>query len=556
MNPITCETGIDTAHPGMILYAFERASSREEDVMEKWEPKGAVTKGEAFILKRLEKKRKLFGFLRRHRHEIFDDAFQLELETMYRDTGAGSEPVPPALMAMAVIVQGYLGLSDADAVDATVLDLRWQLVLDRLGETEPAFSQGALQGFRERLIANDMDRRLLERTIELARATSEFDWKKLPKTLRVAIDSSPLEGAGRVEDTINLLGHAGRKVAECAAELLGWSVEQLCREARAPLLAESSVKKALDLDWSDPAQKASAVKSLTVQLDNLKSWLCTELATEMKKPPLKDQLKTLAELMSQDLEPDPGGGGMKIRIGVAPDRRVSVEDGEMRHGRKSKSKKFNGYKRHIATDLDSDLILAAAITPANRPEEEAAPELKRDIEQLGREIAELNIDRGYIASPLVDQILGTGGQVICKPWVARNGKSFAKGAFKMNIRDRTITCPAGETEHIEFGAVVEFDPEACDHCHLRANCTAATPGTGRTVAIAENERLQQKLRKLQKTPSGRAKLRERVAVEHRLAHIGRRQGRRARYRGVRKNLFDLRRASAIQNLETIQRKAA
>ncbi len=524
--------------------------------MDRWRPKGAVTRGEEFILKRLEKKRKLFGFLRRHRHEIFDDAFQDELETMYRDTGAGSDPVPPALLAMAVVVQGYLGLSDADAVDATVLDLRWQLVLDRLGETEPAFSQGALQGFRERLIAHDMDRRLLERTVELARATKEFDWKKMPKTLRVAIDSSPLEGAGRVEDTINLLGHAGRKVAECAAELLGWPVEQVCRDARAPLLAESSVKKALDLDWSDPAQKASAVKSLSVQLDNLKSWLGAQLAAEMKKLPLKDELKTLAQLMSQDLEPDPGGGGVKIREGVAPDRRVSVEDGEMRHGRKSKSKRFNGYKRHIATDLDSDLILAGAITPANRPEEEAAPELRRDIEQLGRGIDELNIDRGYIASPLVDEVLGTGGQVICKPWVARNGKSFAKGAFKINLRDRTITCPAGETEHIEFGSVVEFDPEACDHCHLRANCTAASPGTGRTVAISENERLQQKLRKLQKTPAGRAKLRERVAVEHRLAHVSRRQGRRARYRGVRKNLFDLRRACAIQNFETIQRKAA
>jgi hypothetical protein len=556
MNPITCAAGIDRAHAGMILYVLERAWTREEAAMDRWRPKGAVTKGEEFILKRLEKKRKLFGFLRRHRHEIFDDGFQAELETMYRDTGAGSDPVPPALMAMALILQGYLGMSDADAVDATVFDLRWQLVLDRQGEMEPAFSQSVLQGFRERLIAHDMDRRLLERTIELARATSEFDWKKLPKTLRVAIDSSPLEGAGRVEDTINLLGHAGRKVAECAAELLGWPVEQVCREARAPLLAESSVKKALDLDWSDPAQKASAVKSLSVQLDNLKNWLGSQLTAEMRKPPLKDQLKTLAELMSQDLEPDPGGGGMKIRDGVAPDRRVSVEDGEMRHGRKSKSKRFNGYKRHIATDLDSDLILAGAITPANRPEEEAAPELKRDIAQLDREIAELNIDRGYIASPLVDEVLGTGGQVICKPWVARNGKSFAKGAFKINMRDRTITCPAGETEHIEFGSVVEFDPEACDHCRLRANCTAASPGTGRTVAIAENEQLQHRLRKLQKTPTGRAKLRERVAVEHRLAHIGRRQGRRARYRGVRKNLFDLRRACAIQNFETIQRKAA
>ena len=140
------------------------------------------------------------GFLRHHRHELFDDEFQAELETMYRDTGAGSDPVPPAQMAMALLLQGYLGLSDADAVEATVLDLRWQLVLGCLGATETPFSQGTLQGFRERLIAHDMDRRLLERTVELAKRTREFDWKKLPKTLRVAIDSAPLEGAGRVED--------------------------------------------------------------------------------------------------------------------------------------------------------------------------------------------------------------------------------------------------------------------------------------------------------------------------------------------------------------------
>jgi hypothetical protein len=50
---------------------------------------------------------------------------------------------------------------------------------------------------------------------------------------------------------------------------------------------------------------------------------------------------------------------------------------------------------------------------------------------------------------------------------------------------------------------------------------------------------------------GRARLRERVPVEHRLAHVSRRQGRRARYRGARKNVFDLRRASAITNLETV-----
>jgi hypothetical protein len=528
----------------------------EAMAMKRWTPRQETTRQEQFILKRLEKKRKLFGFLRRHRHELFDDTFQAELESMYRDTGAGSEAVPPAQLAMVLLLQGYLGLSDWDAVETAVMDLRWQMVLGCLGDTEPPFSQGALQTFRERLIAHDMDRRLLERTVELAKRTEEFDWKKLPKTLRVAIDSAPLEGAGRVEDTINLLAHAARKVVECAAGLLDWSPERVCREARAPLLLGPSIKAALDRDWSKPAEKASAVKLLVIELENLKDWLAVNLAQELKKPPLADDVATLQQLMEQDLEPDPGGGGMKIREGVAEDRRVSVEDGEMRHGRKSKTKRFNGYKRHIATDLDSGLILSGAITPANRPEDEAASGLAGDIAKQGFEIGSLFIDRGYVKAGLVDDVLGRGGEIVCRPWVARNKKAFPKSAFKINLRDLTITCPAGEEERIEFGSVTEFDPEACDHCELRAKCTAATLGSGRTVNIAEDERLQQRLRKHLATPRGRARLRERVGIEHQLAHLVRRQGRRARFRGVRKNLFDLRRASAIQNLEAIQRKAA
>lgn len=74
------------------------------------------------------------------------------------------------------------------------------------------------------------------------------------------------------------------------------------------------------------------------------------------------------------------------------------------------------------------------------------------------------------------------------------------------------------------------------------------------MTIADSEFLQQRLRKLTKTPAGRARIRERVAVEHGLAHLGRRQGRRARYRGVRKNLFDIRRTAAVQNLETVHRR--
>jgi hypothetical protein len=74
--------------------------------------------------------------------------------------------------------------------------------------------------------------------------------------------------------------------------------------------------------------------------------------------------------------------------------------------------------------------------------------------------------------------------------------------------------------------------------------------------MGDNEGLQKKLRLLQASRAGRVKLRERVGVEHRLAHLANRQGPRARYRSARKNTFDLRRLGAIQNLENIARREA
>jgi len=525
----------------------------------RWNPEHKTTPQEEFLLKRLEKKRKLFHFLRLHRHELFNDAFQAELEAMYRTTGAGKTPLPPAMLAMAVLLQGYDGASDAEAVERTVVDLRWQLVLGVLGATKPAFSQGALCDFRHRLIRHDMDRRLLERTVELARKTKGFDWKNLPTTLRVAVDSAPLEGAGRVEDTFNLLGHAARVLVTCVAVLLGWPVQRVCAEADVPVLLESSVKKALDVDWADPDQKAEALHTLLAQLDTLQRWVKQRLPEHTREAPLQTSLDTLAQLIAQDFEPDPSGGGrQRLREGVAPDRRISVRDPEMRHGRKSKTQRINGYKRHIAADLDTDLILGCAITPANRPEGEAAPALRADIEHQGLIIGALYIDRAYIRSCLVDVTLALGGDVVCRPWAAQNTNSrrFTKADFHLNMRTRTITCPAGQVRPFRLGTVVQFDAATCADCTLRPQCTKAAPGCGRLVRIHEDEPLQHRLRKQIATKKGRARLRERVPIEHRLAHIVHRQGRRARYFGVRGNLFDLRRTATLENLETIQRKMA
>ena len=146
----------------------------------RWTPRTETTKREDKLLKRVSKTRKLFGFLRTYRSQLFNEAYQEELASMYRDTGEGREPVAPALLAMATLLQAYANVSDAEAVDLSVVDARWQMVLGVLDADEPPFSQAALHAFRERLIAHDMDRRLLERTVELAKETGAFDFKKLP----------------------------------------------------------------------------------------------------------------------------------------------------------------------------------------------------------------------------------------------------------------------------------------------------------------------------------------------------------------------------------------
>ncbi len=524
--------------------------------MERWSPRKELSKQEKFIMKRLNRVRALFGFLRLNRHVLFDAAFQDQLEGMYRQTGAGDEAHPPAMMCMALLLQGYVGASDAEAVELTMMDLRWQMALDCLGADEPPLSQGAISAFRERMVEHEMDRVLLERTVALVRdgVATKGEGQQLTKAVRVAIDSRPLAGAGRVEDTINLLGHAARKIVMIVSKILNETHEQVCHQAGIPLLLASSIKAGLDIDWSDPQQKARAVEIVERQVSSLYKWVERNLDS-YETQPLQRFIDAITTVRDQDLELRTDGH-VSIRQGVAPERRISIEDEEMRHGRKSRSKRFDGYKEHIARDLDVPAIVACAVTPANRPEEEGARPIADDIARQGFTLHEAHVDRAYVNSPVMSEIVKRGGDVFAKPWALRPARPglFSKADFRINLRNRTVTCPAGEVETFEPGGdTVHFDPEVCGACEVRASCTLAASGKGRSVSVAADEAQQRKFRTLQTSRSGRITLRARVAVEHSLAHLAARKGHRARYIGVRKNLFDLRRASAIQNLEALYR---
>jgi hypothetical protein len=370
----------------------------------KWNVPVELDEAEARMVERLGRKAKFYVFLRSVRARLFDAEFESELEQAYERPG-GQKPRPAAMLAMVTLLQAYEQASDFDAVENAEMDKRWQLVLGILGVEKAPFSQGVLSQFRARMIEHDLDKKLLARTVELAKASGEFGWQHL----KFVLDSSPLLGAGRVEDTWNLLGRALSTVVDCAAKCFAVPREQILQEAQLTLLSGSSLKAALDIDWDDEHQKVAALQRLIGEVEAVRSWVNARGPEQANKGALREALDALERVLTQDIEPDPGGGGFKIRRGVAKDRMPSLGDPEMRHGRKSKSKLFNGYKRHIATAASAGgIIVAATVLPANQPEHEAAPSLLDEAGQHGEPQAAL-IDRGYLASPRIMQLRASHG---------------------------------------------------------------------------------------------------------------------------------------------------
>ena len=504
-----------------------------------WHPPLELSNAEQAIVNRI-KRAKLFIFLRQVRHLLFDDEFQTELAKIYDDSPRGQPPIPPAPLALATILQAYTGASDDEAIESLMMDKRWQLVLNCLECEEAPFSKPTLVRFRAQLIKRRLDRRLIERTVELAKQTGGFG----AKNLRAALDSSPLWGAAKVEDTYNLLGHALKKAMSVIARQQGRELAAIATQLGAEFINDVSVKSALDIDWDNPEERSFALSKLLVALQAVETWLEQNQQLSVADN-VEQNLKVARQVESQDVEVT-ANGAPQLRQGVAKNRRISVEDPTMRHGRKSRNQRFDGYKRHVLTDLDIGVVRAVGLTPANVPEAWVSDAISNDLKAQDVTLVELQIDRAYLSSKLVRHRTEELN-IYCKAWPVRNRDGrFPKTAFVLDWEQQKITCPNQITLPFEVGAKVQFPKSACASCPLRAGCT--TNPRGRSVSIHPEEQLLQEFRQRQLTKVGRAKLRERVAVEHSLAHLGHWQSKRARYIGLRKNLFDLRRTAVVHNL--------
>jgi hypothetical protein len=242
---------------------------------------------------------------------------------------------------------------------------------------------------------------------------------------------------------------------------------------------------------------------------------------------------------TQDIE-QKEDGSVTIKRGVAKDRVISTTDPEMRHGRKSHSRLFDGYKSHTAIDKESEFITAVTVTPGNTHDSEATFALV-DQQPEERRPEEAIFDTAYGTGRVREEMATLQIKVI-SPVPEGIGKDgcFPKSAFEIDLDRQICRCPAGQIAPEKIYdkktgrlKVFLFSPEQCQNCPLLNQCTRNKKGR-RTVTVNAYERYLQEGRAFQKTDEFAGKYPERCKIERKQAEMVMHGLRKARYLGLAK----------------------
>ncbi|MEX0600238.1 MAG: transposase, partial [Rhodothermales bacterium] len=242
------------------------------------------------------------------------------------------------------------------------------------------------------------------------------------------------------------------------------------------------------------------------------------------------------------------------------DRIISAEDTVTLRGRKSTSTLFDGYKVHVAEDLETELITDIDVTPGNAHDSEPVEKmLSGSAERLGAAPKELIGDTHYGSTDLRADLAEHGIEVIAKlPGVGNQGR-FTKADFDIDLETETVTCPAGYTTQKYYlrrddkGRRVrcyQFSAATCSDCPLRVRCTRSK--RGRSISLNYHERTLQEAHAYNQTAEFKRKYRRRALVERKLSELlWRHRLRYGRFIGTRKTRLQALWKAAVVNLKRL-----
>ena len=455
----------------------------------------------------------------------------------------GRPSIPPSVMVRAMLCATYDRTSDAETARRSRVDADWKAAMGVEDDFE-GIGATTFSLMRARMVAHDADGELFKATLAKAIAA-----KILAGPLTAIIDSSPVVGAGAVADTYELIRGFLVKIRRAGG----------CRnKTTADRVAPLADGKA-DIDWGDPDARQAHLGALVA----LTKTVLAE-AGAPTDPGLKEALSHLAQIVDSDTEDD-DEGEIKLRQAVAKDRIVSHVDPEMRHGRKSSARRFNGHKMDLVTDESSELVLGMQVRAGNAPDGEGAVPLLSEVRSaLGELQATGRADETVVATVLGDMAYSEGDvragleadgmELVAKVPPVTNAGRFPKTDFYLDEARGEVTCPAGEvttdarpiTDHKRRPALLYvFAAEACASCPLRPECTPSTGG--RSVLVGVHEQRMAAARAAQEEPFTKALLRRRAKIERKIDHLQDLGMRKARYRGRRKTKLQGLLAATVAN---------
>jgi hypothetical protein len=496
----------------------------------------------------------IWSVLHRECHRLFPDALFVDL---FADTGRRS--VPPRIVAVVMVLQRLLGLSDREAVEAFCFDARWKYACGGLDFDYPGFAHTVLVDMRARLDASSRPRRIFEVTVDAAQMAGLVGAKRV-------LDSTPLYDAVATMDTIVLIRSAMRALLMAADD----DLEVELRAVIASGDDYATVAKP-QIDWDDAEAREQLIDSRAKD-----AFACLNvLDGRTVSAELADGARLLARVVGQDLE-EGDDGRFRIARKVAKDRVISTVDPDARHGHKTVHRGFDGYKGHAAVDPDSEIITATMVTAGNAADASVAAELIDDLlahggpdqtpaeaePTAGDGVAGHRVDdtspavygdTAYGTGEFLSRLEQAGIEAMCKtqsPTAAAG--MFTKTDFYIDIDDNSVTCPAGEVVGLRWrpnGVGMAAFGQQCSTCPLAPECTKSR--AGRTIGVGPFEEVLDRARRRQADPDWAADYRAtRPKVERKLGHLMRRKhgGRRARVRGTTKVDADFNLLAAAANL--------
>ncbi len=201
-----------------------------------------------------------------------------DLKEMY-DPGNGRPSIPPSLMSGVLLLQFHDDVSDEEAVQRLMFDLRWQVALN-LPTDFPGFDPSSLTYFRQRLIEHKQERYAFDRFVQVGREAGF-----IPDRVTLLTDTTRTKGAGAVMDTYTLLRRGIRKLLKQLGYAAAVKQRGLSPETQRLVATYIDQDRKAKIDWTDPKQRKAQLKVLFQDAEAALSLAGEQMDDAMCAPP-------------------------------------------------------------------------------------------------------------------------------------------------------------------------------------------------------------------------------------------------------------------------------